>query len=547
MNTFRVTPGSITNNKVQVMRSDIFTYINPNVKKFRKDMMDDITTYTKSCLHDLYFRKLPQITVNTELTSGDTTGISYIDNIDKINDNIHRLYKKYPNENVICKVRFNNSKPCTIYFHMISGIDDSSARATILFYIFNDNDNVCEIYHALLRKDNCFQMHSDVQPLMVSKKDYDIDNFIRKHNLKTSRSRFFDVIDNIQTTLDIIISSIGDELMNNDLAQFQYHTKLEKSVLKMVFTSSNLNDIKHLVGLNNWHHHTEAVMEPKFKSEVEGTFPKVIMGNEKDGNIIPIVDLSKREWKFINEYLEDKYEKDEAVDLGNALIEKRFGIDKTLKVNVFKGTEEPSIFHFEYDQDSDCCEFYIKHDVNHDMSIIALLRFVNLHDFKVANISLIDTYIHLKNPRDNFPAGICEVMDFIPKGIFDLPGIIETIMSLCAMLLVLHDRPERSKMIKETKLKQPTNTHATSSKSRVQNNKPEYAIRHILMTSNEAKSYIREATKKGGIIKREYYVDSWERRGFWRKNRNGTMVYIGPTICNRHLELSKNKEVHIKL
>jgi hypothetical protein len=231
--------------------------------------------------------------------------------------------------------------------------------------------------------------------------------------------------------------------------------------------------------------------------------------------------------------------------MGVALMEKRFGIDQTMEVKLFTNVENNSIFHYEYDQETDCAEFYIIQSIDESIDMISVIYVIDMHHFRFTNFCKAETYMRLKNPRESFPSGFSAIKDITPEGMLDIPSMMDLVITLCGMLLVIHDRPERTRMIKETKVRNTSNINKSSNPR--QNTKPDYAIRHILMTSNEAKSYIREAAKKGGTIKREYYVDLWERRGFWRKNRNGSMVYIAPTICNRHLELSKNKEVHIKL
>ena len=120
-------------------------------------------------------------------------------------------------------------------------------------------------------------------------------------------------------------------------------------------------------------------------------------------------------------------------------------------------------------------------------------------------------------------------------------------MSIIGVHVILFDRHDRSRMIKEVRKYNSSNYSSLNKNKSSKNPNNDMIIKHILMPKKEAKEYINNASNNGEVY-REYVTEQWERKGYYRKIPNSDkMVYIKPTICKRHLELTKDKEIRIKL
>jgi hypothetical protein len=107
-------------------------------------------------------------------------------------------------------------------------------------------------------------------------------------------------------------------------------------------------------------------------------------------------------------------------------------------------------------------------------------------------------------------------------------------------------RPDRNRVIRETTRVESTHKNS-GKKNKHQKKESNVIIRRILKDTKSAKAYIAERISEGSP-NREYTIESWDRVGHWRrKPHSEEKIWIEPTECHRHKELTTDKEIHIKL
>ena len=252
----------------------------------------------------------------------------------------------------------------------------------------------------------------------------------------------------------------------------------------------------------------------------------------------PLIDFNQRETNFISRYI-----------VSNDLFD---GDRPELKFNLIPYLESPRYgkilrftlsykdIVFAYSRDNDILRLCLLEKINDSLWVEISFDYNNLEEFNIFDsLNQIDTILILTNH------------EYIPRSIHSIESVLlslndnETlnfIQWILSCIIVIHDRPKRTKMIKITERREVPCSNKSKRNNQVEE---EFIIRRILKPSDEAKEYV--SSHSGSAHRNhEYTIEEWYRADHWRHLKNGKDIYIHETTCHRNLPLSQ-KEVHIKL
>lgn len=266
---------------------------------------------------------------------------------------------------------------------------------------------------------------------------------------------------------------------------------------------------------------------------------------------MPLLDFSPRDFNWIYKYCENHgyhmKNDDETYDFSNILNDQRYGLNfRVMCDHDNKEFFEVGIY-INYDEVSDNLQFFIVNE-NRDnhFSTIIIVNYPSAHTFSIGNFNkILELHSCSSIKGVQLPKNNAEACNRTPLAYIDLEGIIKIIINIVDVLIVIHDRPDRNRMIKEEHLKEESTTHKTTGKKSDLNKSNGYVIRRIIKTASAAKKYIAEKSINGERNVR-YTLEEWGRVGHYRTYKNGKTVWIDETTCHRHKELSTD-EIHIRL
>ena len=308
-----------------------------------------------------------------------------------------------------------------------------------------------------------------------------------------------------------------------------------------------------VTSLNKWVHSEYDVYDKEFDSNnfAEYYLSKIPIYNMDDYKIkYPLIDFTEKELKFIEKYGDKKYNEDARVNLYSYLSNFPYGTG----------------FRYKY---SDEDELFVSWVINHDKTKARILV-SELSDMKhipiitgdlidIDNFACGETF---KQLMVGFGSEIVQDVDTMISSINDIDILsifkdkkecVNIICLLLDIIIVINERPQRSKMIKITKSNNNNNNQVASKKNnKSSNNKSsnpsEYVISRILKPAKEAKEYVSRMNSIDTSGERNYVLESWERKGHYRRiHGTDRIIWIEATTCNRHKELNKDKEIRIKL
>lgn len=406
--------------------------------------------------------------------------------------------------------------------------------------IFDHETNVCTIN--VIPLDEAFSLllnYGSIGPLYIAKKDRYINNVIND-----TRAIYGHTIDGYY--LNIIHYALKLYKSSGLALKERSHSPFEIKIFMKMF--------KYAFAINEFNYNIFIKINAKKINEVTDSSKIPLFVYDRSLNF-PVVDFSKREWNFITKYMESKLVDNENdslfINISNALKETRYG--NTLKI-AFRddklGLDFDCITSIEYLEETDQCTFYIVYFINDDISIYSTIVYSNMKHFNPSeNLVSINTDIclnYLNDSISSIPSNIEEIESNSPSIFFDTDEMMNIIASLISVHVVIFDRPERSRMIKEVRKNISHNTDTRNKNKKVSNNS-NVITTHILLPVNDAKKYLKEAAESNGEVYREYVVESWKRKGYYRrKPGSDEKIFIKPTTCKRHMELTK-KEIHVKL
>lgn len=425
------------------------------------------------------------------------------------------------------------SKSCETYLEFVVR-DSEQTKIDLYITRFNEESKVCTFIPITVRyveNDNAHRVLSHTMYL-ISKRDRDAeyelknDPFIKNGCSNSYALNFLDKC----VKLAIHAGDADDKC-----------GKLNYSILEMNIFRLMCRSIDEYKGVHQvimaFHNNSE-----KMIIESIGKYQDVIPSVDDRSYKYPVVNLSEKEWNFIHKYVGKTYP--ECCDLRNVLEDPRYGKRLVLKYTEDRFNENRLLLtDYEYFPDEDKVIFYIS---NFEYTNIS--SFIKVTVEKVSkytgkgNIVQHEGYIKYIDGIFNL-SSVDNLFKYCPSLMFIAESLEEFMMDLISLMIILYDRPQRIKCVKSVKKNRFSSSSSNTNSVNRTNN--DVTIERVLVASRDVTEYIRSM---GGSGKdREYVLESWERRGHYRRvPGTDRSVWIEPTTCSRHLPLVE-KVIEIKL
>lgn len=449
-----------------------------------------------------------------------------------------RLCRKSKNDIIICKLI---SIKHTFLLRMEFIRDENLIR--FMSFNFNATNTVCKC--CVDSKLLIDEAHSIVRlggtPYYIGKKDREIDAFIKSEGNVSCLD---------DTTLRLIYISLRtfldeyDEKPPIDPDDIP-HNSCEMYVLKRILKQIGMG-IGWPVDVRNWRGKTYK-SNPCTEMFDKVTPVFIVTAMNKNHSTYPLIDISEKEMTFVEKYVNNNHMFTNNSDADTDRFNLRKYIENTPYGDTWRypieyddGSVENVITSFIFNDDLDALRIFIIKEVSPGIIAFCSVDYVNISDFHaVESITAVNASA-LFTDLDKMVESTDELCSLITSDMLDLDDILDTIEGILSIHIVIHDRPTRTRMVNCTRRV----TEEERKRNRNSKDEREFVVTRILKTASEAKEYAARMSSE--YPEREYTLESWNRRGFYRKTKGGGVVWVAPTTCHRHLELT-SKEIHLKL
>jgi hypothetical protein len=267
-------------------------------------------------------------------------------------------------------------------------------------------------------------------------------------------------------------------------------------------------------------------------------FPLDIIKEIKDvvNEEIPIVDLYTKEWEVIEKY-GNKILRNNTIDLNEIIENQRYGNILKFPYQSINGVIDYLIVK-PFMMENNRIIIMMKYDIDENHQGFISYDLLSTNSFRLDDIKIIRNDVQQTN-YNKLSKSVQDIKDSIPSNFLDEETLIELIKKLLYLYIIIHDRPERMRIVRETITRNNKNSH-TSHHSDI-------IIKRILKTAAGAKQHVQERSGSEIFKDYQYTIESWGRVGHYR-SRNGKSFWVRETICKRHKEIkSNNNPIHIKL
>lgn len=261
----------------------------------------------------------------------------------------------------------------------------------------------------------------------------------------------------------------------------------------------------------------------------------------------PLVDFSTKEMKFIERYTDKKYENGDIINFREYIEHFPYGNGFRLKVE----DNRELLVTWTISNNDDAAVLYImdKTDPSHMICLTS----------DVYNISKLNYGAGFAKNMPGFHIDIYQDVECMISDLDDIDILpcflskkeyVELVCYIMDVIVIINERPQRSRMIKISDTNKKAERKSSNKKLRNNTNKSssELIISRVLKPINEAKEYVSRMQSENISGERNYVLESWPRKGHWRKLHNSDKyIWIEPTTCSRHEELVKEKEIIVKL
>lgn len=331
--------------------------------------------------------------------------------------------------------------------------------------------------------------------------------------------------------------------------EYYTYTEAQTDVMLELFQRTNSNCKRADIVAYQAHSWINSMYKDKVKTlepdDINDIIDDIFTGCEQFDSL-PLLDFGTREFNWIYKYCKDhEYNitaQNRFVDLSDILINQRYGLQFRICCDYDNQETFEAGIMVKYDIDTDDLRFFIVNE-NRDKHFVTILivDYSSASHFNTGNFtSISELHIVGSSLGGKLPANMEEACKITPLSYINLEGIIKIIINIVQVLIVIHDRPERNRMITEEHPRQ------TNQSSKANADKPNYVIRRIIKTTYQANKYMKEKSLHGDKDVR-YTIEQWERCGHYRTYKNGKRIWIEETTCHRHKELSAPIEIRIKL
>lgn len=299
----------------------------------------------------------------------------------------------------------------------------------------------------------------------------------------------------------------------------------EKFFIQKLITNCLNNGEKFMYGIGVYT--SKDVEDNEYISDLSSVYKAI----HKPLPSFPLLDLTRNDLEHLRKYVNKVYLSDNVMNLKTYL---QFPYGKIYRMEVYddKHSYESLIMIDDSNVGNDLLRIIITINVTNDIIFTGWVDFQGLEEFDLSKVIASMGISYRDANGIELMNSLTEVKSLIPMGLLNQKELSSIAFDVIALNVLLYDKPDKYRVIEEY----------TKSSS---NSNGEYIIKKILKSKNEAKKYIAELKKSGKHCGAEYVMESWHRKGYYRKTSTGH-VWVEPTTCYRHLPLSE-KEIHIQM
>lgn len=254
----------------------------------------------------------------------------------------------------------------------------------------------------------------------------------------------------------------------------------------------------------------------------------------------PLIQLNLKELKFILNYADKNAYVDGKMDLLKYLANPRYGniLRIPLRHCDDNSEVEEAIITYNIDENNDSISFIISQHLDENLTYACIVYFNSIKSFDIDSCYIASGgFLHMKDGK-NMPNS-SDIFKNKTLACQTIDGIIDLVNLFIDICVAIHDRPERTKMVKCVKKE-----YYEKKEHNIKVDEKDYIVARILKTKSDAREYVERMS--GTRAECEYSVEEWDRCGHYRTLKSGKVIWIKETTCKRHLPLSE-KEVRIKL
>lgn len=418
-------------------------------------------------------------------------------------------------------------------------INEDNYCGIIVWKLYN-RFRVCEMRHYLVTIDDRTYVYLSSPPMVFSRKPQEAKRFADFAGLGSSVHIPPEELSMMTAAINLIAIK-HDE--STDIKYDGLYSSFERSIVARFMRKDFIDksDVT-MKTLNYWQYND---ISPDSFNKIFGEY---VNFNEFDDQI-PSIAFGKKEWKFVDKYAVSKFFIDEGetvvnvpVNMREILMDQRYGLSLRFTYEHSESNKRYDILvTCKYHQQSDICRVTLICENWKTFTPVAMIDYNNVSKFKIKD-SLSATRIVAYVDPDNLPSSMNELAADMPEIFMDVVELSRIVWDAFAVYLVIHDRPQRHRVVREER----TTTVTRHPNSKNSSKTTDKVITRILMPFREAKEYVAKMST-GEHRDREYVIESWPRKGHWRRlPHSEEKIYIEKTTCKRHKALTE-KEVVIKL
>lgn len=537
---------SYDNFDIKIEKKNGFLFIKQYPKHIFDAVSENITSYMDSYIVNLYMRHQRTFFVNDKFWNQKAlSGENLKDIMYKISFMLRKLKRKM-NGPIQWKVQSENH---SIYFDLaaIAGSTKNSDSNITLLVLDFDNKTKMSKTHMILFDSSDPMLIRDITagPIVLCRKEKDGENYLKSiPRLNALLILEESYVMALYKCIDMFL--VDSECLDDDIEAINSLIHIDSEMYfmkKMMKRYESISNAGVFINVKIWRTEFYNSCDSTVTDNMESIDNMDVINEAlfENSTIPPLVDLNKKEYKFIENYISKKGylgTGDSIVNMIEILDHPRYG--RTLRHSLPYADIATT---FTMSKENDLLRIYFIYRKDENMFCYVSADFNNLKYFNYNDNILQIKLEFVVKEIDKLPNELGSIIDIIPIEFMNSDKIVSMIYDLLSLYIILHDRPERMKVIKETK-KVVEDIKDTKNKSVMKDK--EYVINRILKSSKDAKEYIEKITKTLSCGDREYVLEEWDRIGHYRKLKNGKTVWIEATTCKRRLPLTE-KEIHIKL
>lgn len=453
---------------------------------------------------------------------------------------------------------------------LVSGVYDKNSKdGHFLFQIISKTHQIIENV-IIYTNDVAFVPNGN---FIYSKKEYNVKRFLENQSKQRNVFRKEDKVLTKRSIYYIRLLNLFYRIMKLTLSnKFEYKenvaTNLELHWIKRIISETKEFDKKYIMTkfpllvrkvdinevdeIHDDHVYTsedlvDLLKDEKDKDKINSDYmnidfinSKIDQFNENKSDYLEL-DLNPKDAEKICNYHKRNYiNKDKHIDLVEVFNKQRFGINFKMVMEDYYGND--IYIRPEINTEKNILNFHIYFNYNH-YDFMVVFSFKNIQNFMIFDqdcFNRASLFIRFDSQAE-FMASRLDLLHFLPAPFDQSSKVFALVNFFISTYIMIADKPEklcsaRQERVKTYKEKQ--------GKKYIE--KSDVIIKHIIAYRSTVLNKIKESKNSGLKREVEYVMENWDRVGHTRTYKNGKTIWIEPTSCTRHLELTK-KQVKIKL